>query len=68
MKQFAYKKVADLFKESEDYKTRKGIVHDKEDPIMIDFIRNHASSEDKILEVGGSGAFLDLVLENTVMS
>jgi len=66
MKKFTYKKVADHFKESEDYRTRKGIIHDKEDPIMIDFIRSHASSEDKILEVGGgSGAFLDLVLENT---
>lgn len=66
MKQFTYKKVADHFKESEEYRTRKGIVHAEEDPIMIDFIRSHASSEDKILEVGGgSGAFLDLVLENT---
>ena len=53
MKQFPYKKVADHFKESEDYRTRKGIIHDKEDPIMIDFIISHASSEDKILEVGG---------------
>ncbi|CAD6491089.1 MAG: hypothetical protein CHKLHMKO_00049 [Candidatus Argoarchaeum ethanivorans] len=53
MKQFTYKKVADHFKESEEYRTRKGTVHDKEDPIMIDFIRNHASSEDTILEVGG---------------
>ena len=67
MEQFTYKKVADHFKESEEYRTRKDIVHAEEDPIMIDFIRNHASSEDKILEVGGggSGAFLDLVLENT---
>ena len=66
MKQFTYKKVADHFKESEEYRTRKGIVHAEEDPIMLDFIRSHASSEDKILEVGGgSGAFLDLVLENT---
>lgn len=65
MKQFTYKKVADHFKGSEDYRTRKGIIHGKEDPVMIDFICNHASSEDKILEVGGSGAFLDLVLENT---
>ena len=66
MKQFTYKKVADHFKESEEYRTRKGIVHDKEDPIIISFIRSNASSEDKILEVrGGSGAFLDLVLENT---
>jgi hypothetical protein len=66
VKGFTYKKVADHFKESEDYRTRKGIIHDKEDPIMIDFIRSYASSEDKILEVGGgSGAFLDLVLENT---
>ena len=66
MKQFTYKKVADHFKESEDYRMRKGIVHAEEDPIMIDFIRSHASSEDRILEVGGgSGAFLDLVLENT---
>ena len=53
MKNFAYKKVADHFKESEDYRTRKGIVHAEEDPIMIDFIRSHASSEDRILEVGG---------------
>ena len=53
MKQFTYKKVADHFKESEEYRTRKGIIHEKEDPIMIDFISNHASSEDKILEVGG---------------
>ena len=66
MKQFTYKKVADHFKESEEYRTRKGIVHAKEDPLLIDFIHSHASSEDKILEVGGgSGAFLDLVLENT---
>ena len=54
MKNFAQKKVADHFKESEEYKTRKGIIHDKEDPIMIDFIRSHALSEDKILEVGGA--------------
>ena len=53
MKKFTYKKVADHFKESEDYRTRKGIIHEKEDPIMIDFISSHASSEDKILEVGG---------------
>lgn len=52
MKQLTYKKVADHFKESEDYRTRKGIIHDKEDPVMLDFIRSHASSEDKILEVG----------------
>ena len=66
MKQFTYKKVADHFKESEEYRTRNGIIHDKEDPIMIDFIRSHTSRQDKILEVGGgSGAFLDLVLENT---
>ena len=65
MKKFTYEKVADHFKESEDYRTRKGIIHVEEDPIMIDFICNHASSGDKILEVGGSGAFLDLTLENT---
>ena len=66
IKNYTYKKVADHFKESEDYRTRKGIVHAEEDPIMIDFIRIHASIEDRILEVGGgSGAFLDLVLENT---
>jgi len=66
MSKIIYKKVIDHFKESEDYRTRKGIVHPEEDPIIIDFIRNYASSEDKILEVGGgSGAFLDLVLENT---
>ena len=55
MKQFTYKKVADHFKESEEYRTRKGIVHAEEDPIMTDFICSHASSEDKILEVGGGG-------------
>ena len=66
MSKYTYKKVADHFKDSEEYRTRKGIIHAEEDPIMIDFIRNHASSDDKILEVGGgSGAFLDLVLENT---
>lgn len=66
MKNFTYKKVADHFKESEEYRTRKGIVHPELDPIIIDFIRNHASNGDNILEVGGgSGAFLDLVLENT---
>ena len=66
MSKFTYKKVADHFKESEEYRTRKGIFHAKEDPLMIDFVRSHASSEDKILEVGGgNGAFLDLVLENT---
>ena len=54
MKQFTYKKVADHFKESEEYRTRKGIVHAKEDPLLIDFIHSHASSEDKILEVGGA--------------
>jgi hypothetical protein len=61
MKQFTYKKVADYFKESEDYRTRKGIIHGKEDPVMIDFICNHASSEDKIPEVGGA-AVLFLIL------
>lgn len=55
MKQFTYKKVADHFKESEEYRTRKGIIHVKEDPVMIDFIRNYASSDGKILEVGGGG-------------
>jgi hypothetical protein len=54
MKKFTYKKVVDHFKESEEYRTRKGIIHVKEDPVMIDFIRNSASSEDKILEVGGA--------------
>ena len=53
MKKFTDKKVADHFKESEEYRTRKGIIHEKEDPVMIDFICNNASSEDKILEVGG---------------
>lgn len=53
MSKFTYKKVADHFKDSEEYKTRKGIIHAKEDPIMIDFIRDHATSDDKILEVGG---------------
>ena len=66
MKKYTYQKVADHFKESEDYRTRKGIIHAEEDPLMIDFIHNHMSSGDRILEVGGgSGAFLDLVLENT---
>lgn len=62
MKGYTYKKVADHFKESEDYKARKGIIHDKEDHIMIDFICNYASSEDKILEVGGGAAVLFLTL------
>jgi ubiquinone/menaquinone biosynthesis C-methylase UbiE len=66
MEKYTFQKVADHFKESEEYRTRKGIVHPEEDPTMIDFIRTHASSGDRILEVGGgSGAFLDLVLENT---
>ncbi|HED00780.1 MAG TPA: hypothetical protein ENN18_10415 [Proteobacteria bacterium] len=61
MKGLSYKKVADHFKESEEYKNRKGIIHTKEDPIIIDFIRNSASNEDKILEVGGgAGRFLTL--------
>ena len=58
MKNYTYKKVADHFKESEEYKTRKGIVHAEEDPIIINFIRNHASSEDKILEGGAAVLFL----------
>ncbi len=66
MKKYPFQKVADHFKRSEEYRTRKGIIHDKEDPLMIEFIHSHASSGDRILEVGGgSGAFLDLVLENT---
>lgn len=66
MSKFSFKKVEDHFKDSNEYRTRKGIVHEKEDPMMIDFIRIHALSDSKILEVGGgSGAFLDLVLENT---
>jgi hypothetical protein len=68
VKGFTYKKVADHFRESEDYRTRKGIIHDKEDPIMIDFISNHASSEDKILEVGGAAVlFLTLSLKIRVL-
>jgi ubiquinone/menaquinone biosynthesis C-methylase UbiE len=58
-------KVVDHFKDTDIYRVRKGIVHE-EDLFLIDFIGNHASGEDKILEVGGgSGAFLDLVIENT---
>lgn len=56
----------DHFNESNEYRTRKGIVHAKEDPIIIDFLCSNTSNEDKLLEVGGgSGAFLDLVLRNT---
>jgi ubiquinone/menaquinone biosynthesis C-methylase UbiE len=58
-------KVVDHFKDTDIYRVRKGIVHE-EDLFLIDFIGNHMSGEDKILEVGGgSGAFLDLVIENT---
>lgn len=53
MKKFTQKKVIAHFKDSEEYKTRKGMVHPELDPIILDFIRNHASSEDKLLEVGG---------------
>jgi SAM-dependent methyltransferase len=68
MPKFAAKKVIDHFKESELYRVRKGIVHPEEDPIMLDFIYRYASKGDRILEVGGgSGAFLDLVLENSNM-
>ena len=67
MKKFTQKKVAEHFKESEEYKTHKEMIPPELDPIIQDFIRSHASSEDKILEVGGggSGAFLDIVIENT---
>lgn len=68
MKKFAYQKTVDHFNETEEYKTRKGIVHTEEDPIMIDFIVRNAERNDKILEVGGgSGAFLDLVIGDTVI-
>lgn len=68
MKRFAYQKVIDHFNKTGEYKIRKGIVHIKEDPIIINFIRSHALIDHKILEVGGgSGAFLDQVIENTVI-
>jgi ubiquinone/menaquinone biosynthesis C-methylase UbiE len=66
MTKFTFKKVADHFNESELYKTRKGLIHPAEDPIMLDFIKRNASPGEMILEVGGgSGAFLDLVAEST---
>ena len=64
MKKYPFQKVADHFKRSEEYRTRKGIIHDKEDPLMIEFIHSHASSGDRILEVGGAAVlFLTLFLK-----
>lgn len=62
-------KVAAYFRSEEKFKTRKGIVHPDFDPVMVDFISRHASAEDRILEVGGgSGYFLDMVLQNVELS
>lgn len=62
MKDTPYQKVIEHFKESEDYKRHKGLVHPEHDPIILDFFKKHASNDDKILEVGGgSGYMLDLI-------
>ena len=50
MKKFTQKKVAEHFKESEECKTHKELIPPELDPIIRDFIRSHASSEDKLLE------------------
>lgn len=60
-----FKKIKDHFEVSEKYRSRKGIVH-TEDTQILKFIACHVSNEDIVVEVGGgSGAFLDLILENT---
>lgn len=65
MKRFAQKKVIEHFKSSNEYKIRKGIVH-TEDHMIIAFIQNIALPKDNIIEIGGgSGSFLDLVIERT---
>lgn len=54
-------KVVSHFSESDQYKSRKGIVH-RQDRNIINFIKDFASGDPKILEVGGgSGALLALV-------
>lgn len=68
MKESTQRKVRDSFKSTGEFRTRKGIIHPELDPTMIDFICTHASSTDRILEIGGaSGYFLDFALRNTVV-
>jgi len=45
-KKLVQEKVADHFKDAEEYKTRNGIVHVEEKPIMINILHSHTSSEE----------------------
>ena len=60
-------KIEDHFVEaSENYVSRKGIVHQEHDPLIIKFIKNTSNSKSSILEIGGgSGYMLDLINEET---
>lgn len=47
------KKVIEHFRISEEYATRKGYVHPEHDLIILNFIKETATPNSKVLEVGG---------------
>ncbi len=57
--------VPQYFNETSKYKNRKGL-RNPEDKIALDYLLSRCNNTSRVLEVGGgSGAFLDIVLQNT---
>ncbi|NLX09213.1 MAG: class I SAM-dependent methyltransferase [Chloroflexi bacterium] len=62
MNQFTSGKVKTFFEEQDNYRDRKGMVHAEQDPVILEFMAQHADASSIVLEVGGgSGYMLDLV-------